>query len=287
MERQLRYDRFRTGKIITRIAEIPGDPTKTPIVLVPPFAATLETQRPLMIELANLSGSSVAAFETIDAQRKLFEPRAQRGEDESGLTEIPAAIRQNADNFAQVINRTYPDKPINVVAQSMGAATYLAAQSLYELDVESAILVSPAGLTPKPSVAKIYAQYAHHTAQGLWHLARNFRERSYMVAISAKTIAFNRQNIAKLVKEANALAQVDLFDLFRKLPLLGVNVGIIAFEQDVLMPARDLQERLNRDEPNNPLHIFQLEQGGHHPTSTRTYAEYATILDGMFQKLQS
>lgn len=262
------------------IAQIPGNPDLNPLVIVPSWSATLENQRQILTSLHTQTDQSLLAFEL----ERINNPARP------SYNKAPYALARYSEVLAEIIDGVSNHTRVDIMAQSMGAATLLIACRLYpELadKIGEVVLISPAGLFPKKSKAELYWRFAHHSVQNAWEMRRHPESRGHMTRHSLVSITNNLRNLRQVFTEANALAFIDEYETLRNISDAGIRVGVVQFKRDLIFPYREFIGRFTSEYPNPPYDTLLTAKGTHHPSTERDHDEYARIILEMFSKLKT
>lgn len=205
-----------------------------PLVVVPGWGITLNSEKPYLDGLVE-AGKDVIALEF------------SRGGSVAEATEDFAEVTtRKAEMLAEFLSQQ-PDGKYDLSGQSEGAMVILSALAMHpELihKVKNLVFASPAGLTGDDSLPRLMTRYLGHLGQDNLHLFKNPIQNRNVIKMGLEAGKYVGKNIPRSLKEANAIANTDVYDLLQPLSDQGVGIAIIQGEDDKLTPAKKLWNKI-------------------------------------------
>lgn len=214
----------------------------TPILVLPGWGITLNTERPLLKALHD-SGKPTIAVEIPRFGGKVL-----------GKDEIPAEIVRQAELIARKLSQLPEGEKIDIVGQSMAGMSLLAAAKIEPgilSRIRNVVLTSPVGISGNDNFAKLLSRFlAQHVPQDAAYLLRG----KWNIAVLTTEVGKYMRNPVRTLKEAVAISQSEDYDALQILRDNGVKVALMLGQSDKLSPADKLWDRMG--EGRKPMDQF-------------------------------
>lgn len=226
-----------------------GLPDGSPLIFVPGWSITLDTEKQLLEDLHS------AGKHTVSLEFPRFGGEVQK------QANMPREVVRQAEMINELI-KLRPEDKVDVVAQSMGVMDLITAVKLHPelLDrIGRVVFVSPAGITGNDNFFKLLSRFGPHLAQDVATAlhSSNSRENIFRM-MKESNIYITKNPLRAVVGEAVAIAGSDMYEGLKDFQNAGIKVGIIQAEHDKLTPAKKLWSKIG--EGSDPVSITLTQE---------------------------
>jgi len=197
----------------------------TPILFVPGWSIEHSTAAPVLVEFFKKTG------------RNIYSPQFPRwsGKRLRGEPDFNGELIRRATILNYIINSDLKDADtFDVVAQSDGVMVTLAAGLFNDKNIDrmrNASFASSAGLDGEDSLSALIARFGGHLTQDVWTGIRHPHMSKRMLKVGVGTSLYVAKNPIRALREANGIANANLYGAMRLFHDKGVKLGCCRLNQ--------------------------------------------------------
>src|SRR3989344_618517 len=239
---------------------------EVPIVVLPGWGETPATHKDTLNTIASLQRRAIA----IKIPR-LGGVKAQDGYPRSEYNKAVALI----DTLDKKELRT-----VDLIAHSEGAIPAIIAALNNPERFRAIVFVDPAGLVGKDSTPRLAARFAGMLAKDALRIKKFPADRENMLRAARETTKYFLANPIRGVKEVNAIAAADIYEMLTALKVHGIKVSVIHGINDSLFPMEKVLKTVDEKGGMDTIGFYSVK-GDHREISVHPEEYTALAVDAL------